>query len=212
MSEQEFPANSRKSKVGDPEPPKRVERVVTGEAKRRRKPLGKQFMDTFVGGDPKEAARQMISGVIIPSARDMIVDAITQGAERLIFGETRRRSSSSRPGGVSNYVNYATRAAGAGRTPEDHSPRLSQRRTRSGFNFQEISIPTRAEAEEVLSRLDDLVDQYDTASVADLYALVGLKAAHTDQRWGWTSVRGSTPRRLRDGTFLLDLPDPEPLT
>lgn len=210
MAKADFPGNSRTERTGDADAPKRVGRVTTGEAKPRKKPLGRQLVDTFVGGDPKEAAQTMIRGVLIPQAKDMVVDMITQGVERLIFGESRRRSAGTRPGGVSSYINYARMSASSQqqRPSEDRSP-LPARRSRGGY--EEITLPTRAEADEVLDNLKALLDQYDSATVADLYELVGMKASHTDQKWGWTDLAGSTIRRMRDNTFLLDIPHPQSL-
>jgi hypothetical protein len=52
---QEFPANSAKPRTGllkVPPPGERpkVERVVSGEAKTRKRGLGKQFKETFIAG------------------------------------------------------------------------------------------------------------------------------------------------------------------
>jgi hypothetical protein len=71
-------------------------------------------------------------------------------------------------------------------------------------------LETRTEAEEVIDRLFDMVSRYDSASVADLYALVGLASTHTDYKWGWTDVRGAGVSKIRGG-YLLDLPEPKPL-
>jgi len=49
-------------------------------------------------------------------------------------------------------------------------------------------------------------------TVADLYELTGIASSHTDNKWGWTELRGARAVRTRDGHFLLDLPDPQPLT
>jgi hypothetical protein len=54
------------------------------------------------------------------------------------------------------------------------------------------------------------VSRYESASVADLYELVGLSSVHTDNRWGWTDLTGAGVSRIRGG-YLLDLPEPEPL-
>jgi hypothetical protein len=86
---------------------------------------------------------------------------------------------------------------------------MSQR-GRAKHDFDEIVLDQRAEAEEVIDRLYDVVSRYEQATVADLYDLVGLSSTHTDHKWGWTDLRGSGVSRIRDG-YLLDLPDPEPL-
>jgi hypothetical protein len=86
---------------------------------------------------------------------------------------------------------------------------MSQR-GRAKHDFDEIVLDQRAEAEEVIDRLYDVVSRYEQATVADLYDLVGLSSTHTDHKWGWTDLRGAGVSRIRDG-YLLDLPDPEPL-
>jgi hypothetical protein len=45
----------------------------------------------------------------------------------------------------------------------------------------------------------------------DLYQMVGLDADHTDHKWGWTSLTGTSPRRVREGYILSGLPRPKPL-
>ena len=84
-------------------------------------------------------------------------------------------------------------------------------RGRVRFDFDEIILTSRAEAEEVIDRLFDMVSQWSRASVSDLYALVGFKSEHTDEKWGWTNLRGAGVSRVRGG-YLLDLPEPEPLS
>ena len=75
------------------------------------------------------------------------------------------------------------------------------------FNFKEILLADRGDAEIVLDRLGDLIDEYQTASVADLYSLTGISQEFTDNRWGWDSLEGA--RVVRAGRmFMLDLPVP----
>jgi len=84
------------------------------------------------------------------------------------------------------------------------------RRGRASHDFDEIILATRVEGEEVIERLFDLVSRYEAATVADLYELVGVSGNYTDDKWGWTDVRGSGVTRVRNG-YLLDLPKPEPI-
>lgn len=84
------------------------------------------------------------------------------------------------------------------------------RQARAQHNFDEIVLQSRTEAEEVVDRLFEVVSRYGSASVADLYELVGLSSTHTDNKWGWDDLQGAGVSRVRGG-FLLDLPEPEPL-
>lgn len=206
MEHPEFPPNSEVSKR---QQDKNIERVVSGEAKRRKPPLRKQFKDVFVGGTIRGAMQFVVLDVVLPAAKDMIVEAGYQGLEKLIFGDARRhRGGSLPPSGPYGHVNYTRYSSGPSRMPS--AQRAMSRRARSTQDFDEIVLDSRTEAEEVIDRLYDLVGKYDTATVADLYELVGLASSHTDYKWGWADLHGAGVTRIRDG-YLLDLPDPIPL-
>jgi len=202
----EYPPNSKMGNTGRP-PEKKVEQVTSADVKRRKKSLGKQFRETFVVGDARTAMHYVVLNVLIPEAKDMMADAVTQGFERLIFGDSRKRgrSPASAPTG---YVNYQGMNRGA-RSPAP-SRTISQR-GRSRHDFDEIVLESRTEAEEVIDRLFDIVSKYEEATVADLYLLTGLPSTHTDHTWGWTDLRGSGVSRLRGDGYLLNLPEPTPL-
>lgn len=85
------------------------------------------------------------------------------------------------------------------------------RRARANFDFDEIILPTRVEADQVLERMFDLLDKYEIVTVADLYDLVGVDSNYTDEKYGWEDLRGADVDRLSRGGYLLDLPRPEPL-
>ena len=211
MDSQEFPPNSEASKR-EPIYDKEITRVTTSEVKRKKKSLRKQFSETFVAGDAKSAIRYVVLDVMLPAAKDMIVEAGSQGIEKLIFGESRRRGSSAPPSGPTGYVSYNRFSGIMGNRPSvlNSSQRALSRQARARHDFDEIVLESRAEAEEVIDRLFDLVSRYESATVADLYELVGLASAHTDNKWGWVDIRGAGVSRTRGG-YLLDLPDPIPL-
>jgi hypothetical protein len=212
---EEFPGNSRKARVPTEEAePKKIEKVVTGEVSMRKKPLGKRFLGTFFGGDAKGVMGYIIQDVLLPATKDAFADAVSQGIERLIFGEVRStsRRTGQRPSGSSGYVSY-NRYASSPTTPpagRREEPRNVSRRARGAHDFDEIILATRAEAEEVIDRLFDLVARYEQATVSDLYELVGVSGNFTDEKWGWTDVRGAGVTRIRNG-YLLDLPRPSQL-
>ena len=198
----EFPPNSKKAAAAEE---KKIEQVTTTEAIRRKKPLGKRFTETFFGNDLKSVVNYVVSEVLVPAAKDMAVEAGSQGLERFIFGDTspRRRNTRNAPQG---HIAY-NRMSGPSR-PTDRSTRGR----RSGrVEFDEIILQSRSEGQEVLSQMYDILSRYDSVTVSDLYELVGLRASHTDLKWGWTDLHGASVDRLRDGSFLLDLPTPEAL-
>lgn len=206
----EYPSNSAKAKpVASPDPEERkLESVVAGPVTRRKKPLGRRFTEAFIGGDAPSVWGYVVGDVLVPAARDMLADALTQGFERMIYGEARstgRRAASRGGQGYTSYNRYSSSTI----RREDPRPPMS-RRARSQHEFDEIILATRAEAEEVLDNLFQLIEKYGQATVGDLYELVDLTGNYTDDKWGWSDLRGSNVRRTRNG-YLLDLPKPDPI-
>jgi hypothetical protein len=207
--ESEFPSNSRRpTRPQREEKPKKIEKVVVSDVVRRKKPLGKRLSETLVGGDARGVWGYIAFEVIVPAFKDTFTDAVSQGVERLVFGEARSssRRTGHRPGG---YVNYQSRYSPGGGRRDEPRQQMS-RRARANHDFDEIILATRVEAEEVIDRLFDVVSRYETATVADLYEMVGVTGNYTDDKWGWTDLRGASVQRVRNG-YLLDLPRPEPL-
>src|SRR5690242_343682 len=126
----DYPSNSNKGKEkkADAEP-KKVEKVISGEAVRRKKPLGKRFSETFAGGDAKSVWSYVFLDVIVPAAKDMVVDAASQGVERLIFGEVRGGRRGRTSGASTGFVSYNRFSSGGGR--RDDSSRAISRRGRA---------------------------------------------------------------------------------
>ena len=82
---------------------------------------------------------------------------------------------------------------------------------RSGYSFDDIVLESRGEAEEVLSRMDELLEMYEIVSVADLYDLVGITHDYTDNNYGWTNIRTAEVVRVRNGGYMLKLPKVLPI-
>lgn len=199
----EFPSNSKlppKPNIED----KKIESVVSGEVVSRKKPLGRRFREIFIGGDTKSVMHYVIADVLIPQAKDMLSEAVSQGFERLIYGESRphrRFPNRTNPGGPTNYTRYAVRGNNPiGRSGiEDRRPNV----TAQNHALDDILLATRVEAETVLDRMYDLLREYEMVSVSDLYSLLGLSSSYTDQKWGWTNLQSCDIRRVRDGYVLI---------
>lgn len=200
---QNYVSNSHKSKERKVE--KNIQQVTTGKAVQRKKPLGKKIAETFVGDDAKSVGTYVVFDVMLPAAKEMVFDMVKEGFERFLFGDS-RRSRSGRPGGNRGYTNYSQFSSG--RKPETR--REMSPRARANHDFDDIVLQTRTEAETVLDRMIDLMDQFDVVAVSDLMGLVGITPNYTDEKWGWYSLKGASVSRIRDG-YLLDLPPTEPI-
>lgn len=205
----DFPSNSQQPRLSKVEPePKKIEKVIEGEVVRRKKPLGTRIKETFVGSDMKSVGQYITFEVLLPAMKDTIADITSQGVERMLFGEARStsRRTGTRPGS-GGYVQYNRMGGDRDRRRDREFP---SRKARANHDFDDIVLATRVEADEVIDRLYDLVSRYNSATVADLYELLGISGSFTDDKWGWTDLYGSKARRVTGG-YLLDLPRPEPL-
>lgn len=191
-----------------PEPteaPEKVVKPIEGiTAVKKKQGMFSRVKENFTGEDADSVIQYVVFEVLLPSAKTALSDAVSQGFERLLFGESRPRSSAYRPGGSSttNYQRYATQPK-----PDPREVRTRERRSN---DFGDIIVETRGQAEETLERMHDLLQMYNVATVADLYELVGISGNFTDNKWGWTDLRGAGVRPVRDG-YLVNLPRPVPV-
>lgn len=212
MESNEFPSNSQATRRQDTGPKKPdekvVEKIVTGSVVQRKKSLGKRFTETFFGGghSTKDVGAYVFFDVMIPAAKDMVVDSVIQFAERSMFGEV--RSAGRRGGRRGGRIDY--NGISRSRSPlfdREERERGLSRRSRATHDFDEIVLESRAEGIEVIQQMYDYLAKYEQVTVGDLYGLVGITAQFTDDRWGWVDLRGADVVRVRDG-YLLDLPRP----
>lgn len=214
---EDYPSNSHKKAAPKKEidEPKKIEKIVEGTVVRRKKSLSKRFTETFIGGDAKTVGLYLMYDVLLPAVKDTLADAMSQGVERMLFGESRpsSRRSGSRHSGQGSYIAYNRYAPNQPRQNERYGrqePPGISRRARANHNFDEIVLETRVEAEEVIDQLFAILERYESVAVSDLYELVGITNTPQDEKWGWTDLRGASVSRIRNG-YLLNLPKTEPL-
>ena len=76
----------------------------------------------------------------------------------------------------------------------------------SSCNYDDIIFPSRGDAEVVLDGLNDIIQAYGFASVADLYELANITASnYTYANYGWTEIINVSPARVPEG-YILRLP------
>lgn len=207
-----YPSNSHSQKQ-PAKAAKKVEKVIQGEATMRKKPLGKKFAETFIKGNPRDAWATAFWEDWIPALKEAAVHSFFEGVERTVFGDARGRTRRMAQG-MNQQVAY-NRYSSSGTPAMKPDPRMTapslSKRAKETHDFGEIELTNRASALDVIEKLYDIVNQYEQATVKDLYDLVGFQSDYTDQKWGWTNMQGSEPVRTREGTYVLSLPRPEPL-
>lgn len=197
---EEYKSNSHASKEKEKNcEEKKVEKIISGNARAKKKSEFSKFADVFVSEDAGNVKSYILMEVLVPAVKKAISDIVTNGIDMLLYGETGVHKRN----GASSKVSY--------RSYYDRSNRgASSSRTRNGYSYDDIILDNRGEAEEVLSRMDEIVATYGTVSVADLYDLVGITGAYTDNKYGWTDIRSASVVRVRDG-YMIKLPRALPL-
>lgn len=200
-----YSGNSKKDKEEAEKDTPRVEKVVEGEVIQRKKPLARRIADTFTGEDIHSVGEFVIFEVIIPATKNLITEVVKEGIERMMFpGGMASRPGSFRSPSTANRGLYSTTSRLSSSQPV---PQMSYR-GRATHDFQEIILPSRVEAQEVLEGLVGCIEEFGWATVKDLYDLVGVTGSFIDHKWGWTDLRQAGVRRLPRGGFLLELPRP----
>ena len=201
----EFKSNSHRSKAAQPEEAeteKKVEKVVTGAVSIRKKSGFRELTEDFLTKDVNSVKNYVLLDVLIPAVKKAISDIVTNGIDMLLYGE----SGGKRTGGIASKVSYRN-YYDQRRDREDSTVQ----RARTGYRYDEVVFDTRGDAESVLMRMEEIIDEYGMVAVADLYDLADIKGNHTDYKYGWTDLRTANPVRVRDG-FVLQLPKAMPLS
>ena len=206
MSNYDFQPNSNKYKKEQLEAQtekRKIEKVVTGTVKTKKKGELSKLSSIFFPEDIKNVRSYVFMDVIVPAVKKAISDIVTTGIDMLIYGSAGRGGRNSSPSSKVSYRSYYDRKS-------DDRFGASESRTRTGYNYDDITFDNRGEAEEVLMRMSELIDTYGVVSVADLYDLVGVTGSYTDNKYGWTNVRNAEVIRVRDG-YMLKLPKVLPI-
>ena len=187
-----------------------TESVVTGEVVRKRKSKIQNVAETFFGGDLKDVASYVVVDVMIPAAKDMLYDTVSQGFSRLLFGEVRQRTASTNR----EYTSYGSMSRDRSVRRVDQSRRNGRddtfRDRISSNDFDDITFRDRRDAEAVMDTLMDTIDHYGQCSVADLLKASGMSPKYTDYDSGWHDLSRASISRYRDG-YVLNMPRTEDL-
>jgi hypothetical protein len=196
----DYPANANTNKA-KPQEEKKVDPVVTGVViQRKRSPFAK-LMQGFVTEDSGSVTEYLILEVLVPAAKSLIYDIFTQGLEKKLYGDARPKSPNQR-----SHVNYSTRSSVTPTVRYGTASNVTPltRVQRINHDFSDRIVSSRAEAEDVLDRLRDLINDYGVATVNDFYDLMGLTGEFTDDKWGWYDMRNARINPVRGGyTFRL---------
>lgn len=185
----------------------KAEKVITGTVIQKKPNVFKRFARGMVADDVTNVGDFVFAEVVMPAVRNLMYDIISQGTHRVLFGTARgRRNVVAGYGGPVSNLKTAYNRVQSESAPSSPMSREDQAR----HNFDELFLPSHADAMEVLENLVARVERYGSASVSDLYDYLGVTGGFTDQKYGWTDLRNADVRQTRRG-FVFDLPRPQVL-
>lgn len=178
---------------------KKVEKVVTGKVITKKEGFFSKMFKGFISEDAKDVKSYVFGDVLIPAIKKAISDIVTDGIDIILYGESRGKRGRSTAEKIS-YRSYYDRNDSYRRPVASYND----------YSYDSIILSSRGEAEEVLARMDELMDTYGLVSVADLKDLVGINDNYTDNKYGWTSIKSAEVVRVRDG-YTIKMPRAVPI-
>lgn len=182
-------------------PQKKAEKVIQGAAVKKKRSLGRRFFDIFIDEDVGDVKTYLIYDVLVPAVKENIAELINSAVSMLFFGEASRRVVR-RQGGTGSKVNYNGMFNGGQRT--ERLPLGN--RSRIAHDFEDIAFESRGEAEMVLDGMMEILNDYKQVSVADFYDLAGVSTEFTDNKYGWTDLRGCRVTGSPSRGYTIQLP------
>lgn len=187
------------SKENKPEEKKKLEPVVKGPAKTKKKSEIRKFADVFVSEDVANVKSYIFMDVLIPAFKKAVSDVVTNGIDMILYGSSGKTRSTNN----AHYVSYNNYSRG------DRS-RTDTNTVRSSYSYDDIVFNTRGEAEDVLTQMELTAEKYGFVTIADMHDLANLTSNYTDNKYGWMNVRSAEVVRARDG-YMIKLPRAVPI-
>lgn len=200
MPEYNYKPNSNRSREEQKEE-KKVEKVVVGTAKTKKKSGIHKLTDIFVSEDIHNVKNYIFMDVLVPAVKDAVSSVVKNGIDMLVYGE---------PGGMKKRVG-ASKVSYRDYYDRGRSERPSRIDHTNGFDYDDIEFDNRGDAEAVLSAMEDIIEQYTFVSVHDFYELANVTTNnYMTHKYGWTNIHSAEVRRVRSG-WMIKLPRPLPI-
>jgi len=194
----EYPSNNKKTKFTNEH---KVEKIVQGNVKKTKTSFIKRASSIFFSDVSEDDIKtELIFDYLIPTIKDTLVDMGKMLLDAIFYGSTtvhKHSSGTNKPVKVS-YSSYYD---------SDKKPKRSEERKLSSYDFSQVVLNSRGDAEDVLDMMIDMIRDYKAVSVADFCDLVGVESNFTDNKYGWTDLTRVTVSRTRDG-YIINFPKP----
>lgn len=151
----------------------------------------------IISDESRTIGDYVLHDVLVPSFKRTIVDIVC-----MIFGDSR--------GGARRVSSNAAKVSYSGYY-DDRNQNYARAQT-SKFDYDEIMYNTRGDAELVIQRMFELLNDYGRVTVNDLYDLSGITTSnYQTNKYGWTNLGNPEARSVYGGWVIAYLPKPKPI-
>lgn len=204
---EDYPSNANGEK---PVPEKRevVKTVIHGKVKKKSS-IFRSVKDEFISEDAPSMGEYLVHDILFPALRDLINDICHGAIDAAFGGGGNYRSRSSRGGG--SYITYNRYYDDRHRRKRDRDDDRYEVRKRNR-DLDDYVFELRGDAEDVLDRMCDYLERYDSVPVSYFYDLCGetVPGDWVSDDWGWTNLSGVKVRGVRGG-YIIDFPKIRPI-
>lgn len=163
------------------------------KGKKYKRPKANPLVSMIIGDDVDNTKSYILDEILIPYIKKTVSDVINA---ILFKGENKPHGST---GSRVSYQNYY----------KNNDSQISRRASKAPI-YDDVFVETKAEAEDILETLDEILDVYGTVSINDLYDVADLTGISTGDNYGWDNLRNARILRAGNG-WIIKMPRLKPL-
>lgn len=180
-----------------PEEKKKLAPIASGSVEKR-SGISK-FLSEFFAADAPTIGRHLVNDVLRPAALRLLDDTITTAKDVALYGDNAAPAQKNKKEIVGTKVSY---------------DKVSEKKKLEVVDTKRFDYPvvaTKKDADTVLQTLNDVIEQYDMVTVADMYDLCGIKDyPFTANSYGWNTLNDAIVVHTSDG-WLIKPSNPRPI-
>lgn len=208
MDQSSLPSNSLMNQKEKEEPSiekLEVVPVVSGKVVRKKKSLGRKFVDTFISEDITDIPNYLKTQVLVPLIKKTVLDTMSI----LLNGKTRGGYSNSNE--VRRYDRMGI--GSSGNVYIMGSSNANQNSSIKKKTFNDLYYESASDGEDVEENIKGIFNTYRKVRVADVLELSKMSEyiEFTDNNYGWTDLTGMQLVYDSNGGATLKMPPAHPL-
>lgn len=175
------------------------ESVVKGNVSIRQKSSLQKAIEVFFVKDVEDVKNYLIYDVLLPELKDALYNLINNGTQMFLYGNARNKRYPNSNGGIRISYNKCSESPKTDRVSSNTGIRNENK-------LDDVIFEERADAEEVLNSMVDILETYGTVSIAEFCELANRPDEYTDRKYGWSNLSTAEVRRMSGGGYYIKFP------